>query len=90
MTVYLSTDARDQVNAAHDQLNRHALTLNGNVCTECGTEGPCPQRRAALRAIGRYGRLPRRRPGASRPERLPSRPGGGFGWFDQVASGPVS
>lgn len=81
MTVYHSTDARDQVNAAQEELNRHALTLNGSMCTACGVEGPCSQRRAALRTLIHYGRLPRRRPGASRPERLSVRATGGSGWF---------
>ncbi|MEO3776135.1 hypothetical protein ABGB16_04600 [Micromonospora sp. B11E3] len=74
MTVYLSVAARDQLCAAQAQLDQHTPSSADGRCTKCGVPGPCPQRRAALRVFGRYGCLPRRWPGATRPElvRVPS------------------
>ena len=84
MTVYVSANVREQVDAAQAQLNRHALTLNGSLCTPCEVEGPCAERRAALRTLASYSRLPRRRPGASRPERMSMRSTGGASWFESA------
>ncbi len=83
--VYLSQAAREQVATAQARLDEHVTSSGDGRCVACGAEGPCAQRRAALRALGRYGRLPARRPGATRPELipgLPARPGAStFGWF---------
>jgi hypothetical protein len=81
MTVYVSANVRGQVDAAQTRLNLHALTLNGSLCTACGVEGPCAERRAALKTLATYGRLPHRQPGASRPDRMSMRSTGGLGWF---------
>lgn len=86
MAVYLSAEARQQVRAAHAQLNRHAVSLAESRCVACGVTGPCEQRRAALRMLGRYGRLPSRSPGATRPDLVSVRRDG-FGWFAEPAGG---
>ncbi len=80
--VYLSADAREQVRVAQARLDEHPTSGATDLCLTCGVEAPCPQRRAALRLLGRYGRLPQRRPGATRPELLDrSRLASGFRWF---------
>jgi hypothetical protein len=80
--VYLSADAREQVRTAQARLDEHPVSGASDLCLTCGVEGSCPQRRAALRLLGRYGRLPLRRPGATRPELLDTwRVGGRFGWL---------
>src|SRR6266511_2372505 len=48
-------------------LDSHASGLDGR-CVACGTSGPCPHREHAVVTYSRYLRLPRRRPGATRPE----------------------
>ncbi|MER7167289.1 hypothetical protein ABT336_14615 [Micromonospora sp. NPDC000207] len=68
MTTYLSAAAREHLAVAQSQLDRHTPTAATGRCGGCGEAGPCRQRRAALRAFGRYGVLPRRWPGASRPD----------------------
>lgn len=86
MAVYLSAEARAQIGAAQAQLNRHALSLANDRCVCCDVTGPCEQRRAALRLLGRYGLLPARRPGATRPDRV-GRGSDGFGWLRPASHG---
>ncbi|MFI7646701.1 hypothetical protein ACIBTZ_11555 [Micromonospora sp. NPDC049460] len=80
MTTYLSGAVRDQLRAAQAQLDWHTPSSADGRCVGCGEESPCPQRRAALRVFGRYGCLPRRWPGASRPE-LVDTPSSWSGWL---------
>jgi len=80
MTTYLSAGARDQLRAAQAQLDQHTPSSADGRCAGCGEAGPCPQRRAALRAFGRYGCLPRRWPGATRPEQVRA-PSSWSGWL---------
>ncbi|WFE30075.1 hypothetical protein O7623_13195 [Solwaraspora sp. WMMD791] len=81
MTTYLSADARKALAAAQTLLDLHVPSVNDGRCLECGEEGPCPVRRAALRVFGRYRRLPRRRPGATFPELIGERLGSWSGWW---------
>ncbi|MFI6823237.1 hypothetical protein ACIBJE_20100 [Micromonospora sp. NPDC050187] len=83
MSIYLSGAVRDQLQAAQYQLDRHTPSIRDGCCVRCGEDGPCAQRRAALRVFGRYGRLPRRWPGASRPE-LVRTPVAWYGWLTHV------
>lgn len=80
--MYLSTVAREQIRAAQATLDRHVVSSGDGRCAACGAvEDGCPQRRAALRLLGRYGLLPCRRPGATHPELITGPTAGGFGWF---------
>jgi hypothetical protein len=45
----------------------HPVGLNGR-CLACLAEGPCEPKRAALADLASRGVLPRRWPGATRPE----------------------
>jgi hypothetical protein len=75
---------RHVVAAAQALLDAHPSGVDGR-CLGCG-EHRCAQRRAALRALGSCGLLPRRRPGLTRPGLLGDERGG-FGWFNGRAVG---
>ncbi len=49
-------------------LDGHPVSLRDGRCITCGTEGGCVEREEATRLFARYGVLPRRCPGATRPE----------------------
>lgn len=83
MSTYLSGAARDRLREAQAQLDRHTPSSGDGRCGGCGEEGPCPPRRAALRLFGQYGCLPRRWPGASRPEAV----GVSSSWSGWLAAG---
>ncbi|GGM26461.1 hypothetical protein GCM10011608_08990 [Micromonospora sonchi] len=85
MTTYLSGAARDQLRAAQSQLDRHTPSSADGRCPACRVDEPCSQRRAALRVFGRYGCLPRRWPGASRPERVQA--SSWSGWLTAAVEG---
>jgi hypothetical protein len=70
MTVFLTAAVQEQLDYAQEQLDRHTAPSADNRCAVCGEEDPCSLRRVALRVFGRYGCLPRRWPGASRPEQV--------------------
>jgi hypothetical protein len=81
--VYLARSARDMVTAAQAVLDAHVVNAPDGLCTSCGVPGPCRGHLDALQTLARYGRLPRRRPGASVPrsisrgvQRTPT-----FSWF---------
>ncbi|GAB3816609.1 hypothetical protein GCM10027605_65930 [Micromonospora zhanjiangensis] len=80
MSVYLTAPVRAQLAAAQRLLDRHTPSSADGCCAACGVDGPCPQRRAALRVFGRYGCLPRRWLGATRPD-LVQPPAGWSGWL---------
>jgi hypothetical protein len=65
-TYYASTAER-LLAEAQATLDRHCTGLDGR-CLACGILGPCPRRESAVVTFSRYCRMPRRRPGASRPE----------------------
>jgi hypothetical protein len=54
---------------AQAAINQHPITLRGR-CLRCEVEGPCGSRYLAERALHNARRLPRRTPGATRPELL--------------------
>lgn len=69
-TVYLGQAARDHIDAAQVTVDAHVLDAATARCLPCRTEWPCPPATEALATLTRYRRLPRRRPGATRPELL--------------------
>jgi hypothetical protein len=83
MSVFLSAAVREQLDFAQTQLNRHTAPSAEGRCAACGEEDPCSPRRVALRVFGRYGHLPRRWPGASRPEEVGT-PRAWSGWLNGV------
>ncbi|GIF09808.1 hypothetical protein [Actinoplanes siamensis] len=85
MSVFLSAGVREQLDFAQAQLDRHVAPSADGICAVCGEEDPCSPRRVALRVFGRYGCLPRRWPGASRPEAVGT-PKAWSGWL-QASSG---
>ena len=62
---------------AQQVLDAHVMVLADGSCLGCGAPLPCTHRDAAAEVFVRYGRLPRRRPGASRPELVGARRIGG-------------
>lgn len=85
MSVFLSHDVREQLKFAQAQLDRHVAYSAEGSCVVCGEDEPCSLRQVALRVFGRYGCLPRRWPGASRPELLAT-PKAWSGWL-QASTG---
>ena len=64
----LPASIRMELNVVQALLDQHtAVSIDGR-CPTCCDEDPCAVRRAALRTFARYGCLPRRWPGASRPD----------------------
>lgn len=66
-TVYRSVPLDD----AQGLLDAHPTGIDG-CCVACGERG-CAGRAVALRRLGQAGLLPRRKPGATRPERVGAR-----------------
>ena len=58
---------------AQDVLNWHVTSIANGLCIQCGLPGPCWHRETAAVMFSRYSRLPRRLPGASRPELVGAR-----------------
>lgn len=69
---YLATTAVQQLEDAQRILDAHVM-LGTGACRLCDTLNSCDYRVAASATFVRYGRLPRRRPGASRPELIGAR-----------------
>jgi hypothetical protein len=69
-TVYLGQAAQDQIHTAQLTIDAHVLNATTGRCLPCRTDWPCRPATEALTALDRYRRLPRRRPGATRPELL--------------------
>ncbi|GAA0907658.1 hypothetical protein Vau01_014260 [Virgisporangium aurantiacum] len=89
--VYLGAEAARRIRVAQVVVDGHAIDAATERCVRCAVPGPCEARRDALAVLGSYGRLPRRRPGATRPEEIvisagaPSRSSGpSFGWLGPV------
>ncbi|MEV4620504.1 hypothetical protein AB0J74_17575 [Asanoa sp. NPDC049573] len=57
-----------QVEQAQAVLDRHAVSSSDGLCVECKVLGPCQAHEAATNVFARSARLPRRRPGLTRPE----------------------
>ena len=78
--VYVASAARFRLAQAQAVVDAHPAGLDGR-CLRCGVTDGC-ERWPALRVLMRYGRLPRRRPGATcaTTASTPSS-GEGFDWF---------
>lgn len=64
MTTY---SAAEQLEQAQTVIDLHVTATDGR-CRACGAWGPCYRRETAVKLFSRFLRLPRRVPGASRPE----------------------
>lgn len=71
--VYLSAAAIDQLAAAQRALDEHVTSSGTSYCLGCHLVGPCPANEQAAATFTRYGRLPRRTPGATRPQLINAR-----------------
>jgi len=69
-----------QIDHAQATLDRHAVSSGDGLCVECKVLGPCAEHEAATKVFALSARLPRRRPGATRPE-LTGAKRDGFGWL---------
>ncbi len=72
-TVYLSAAVFDQLAAAQRVLDEHVTSSTSGYCQRCHLVGPCPTNEQAAATFTRYGRLPRRTPGATHPELINAR-----------------
>jgi hypothetical protein len=84
VSLFLSNAVIEELRAAQVQLNRHTGSSGDGRCLACSEDDPCAIRRAALRVFGRYGLLPRRWPGASRPDRVAESPAWS-GWLRGIS-----
>jgi hypothetical protein len=73
MTTYHGGHQVDRVDQAQVILDRHIISSADGRCLACHLPGPCPQREAAARTFTASLRLPRRTPGATRPELINAR-----------------
>jgi hypothetical protein len=71
-TTYYAMAADDQLAEAQRTLDTHTVGSTG-FCLTCGILGPCRPRMSAESIFYRSLRLPRRHPGATRPELLGAR-----------------
>lgn len=69
MATYLAAAALDQLEQAQALLERHLAAGPDGRCLTCGQVESCQERAWANGVILRYGRLPRRRPGAAAAKR---------------------
>jgi hypothetical protein len=72
-TTYYAVTAYGQLAAAQRALDVHITSSATGLCLACGTCGPCRARRSAVVIFSRSLRLPRRLPGATRPELVGTR-----------------
>jgi hypothetical protein len=63
----------EQLDRAQAALERHAVSSGDGLCVTCGVSGPCAEHEAAAKVFLRSKRLPRRVPGATRPELMGAR-----------------
>jgi hypothetical protein len=71
--LYFAGTAEKALRAAQDLLNAHVTSSGTGRCLECDVPGPCPRRENAVVIFSRTLRLPKRLPGASRPELVGAR-----------------
>ena len=69
-----------QIDRAQAILDRHTVSSGDGLCVGCRVLGPCSEHIAAARVFRSSARLPRRRPGATRPELLAAKRDG-FQWL---------
>jgi hypothetical protein len=72
-TTYFGATADERLAEAQRTLNTHATSSATGRCLTCGTPGPCYKRENAVGIFSRTLRLPRRHPGATRPELMGAR-----------------
>jgi hypothetical protein len=65
MATYLATAALDQLDQAQAELERHLVAGPDGRCLGCRELEPCAARARIEAVFVLYGRLPRRRPGAT-------------------------
>jgi len=66
MTTYLGTAAREQLDQAQAELERHLVAGPDGRCLACREIEPCAERARTSAVFARYERLPRRQPGATK------------------------
>jgi len=81
-TTYHGGTRLDQAQAT---LDRHAVSSGDGLCVECRVLGPCAEHEAAAKVFALSPRLPRRRPGATRPELMGAKRAG-FTWLSARAA----
>jgi hypothetical protein len=69
----------EQIDHAQATLERHAVSSADGLCLSCGVPGPCAEHATAAKVFTLSLRLPRRVPGATRPELVGARLVGGRG-----------
>ncbi|WP_433528269.1 hypothetical protein ACQPYA_18130 [Micromonospora sp. CA-263727] len=69
-----------KIDHAQSMLDRHAVSSGDGLCVECKVLGPCAEYEAAAKVFLLSARLPRRRPGATRPELMGAEQGD-FSWL---------
>jgi hypothetical protein len=67
---YYAMTAERQLAEAQVMLDTHVTSSADGRCVECGVPGPCPGREVAVVVFSRTLRLPRRQPGATRPDAI--------------------
>ncbi len=77
MTTYYAGTAEQQLAEAQRLLDTHITASADGRCLACGVPGPCYKRENAVVIFSRTLRLPRRQPGATRPELVSARRMGG-------------
>ena len=80
-TTYYATTADKQLREAQSLLDEHVTNSATGRCVACGAAGPCYRREAAVVVFSRSLRLPRRPPGATRPELVGAGLGPAVSWF---------
>lgn len=70
MTIYHGGIRVDQAQAA---LEQHAVSSADGLCITCAVPGPCTEYETAAKVFMLSPRLPRRVPGATRPELVGTR-----------------
>lgn len=69
-----------QIDHAQTVLDQHAVSSADGMCMTSNVPGPCAEREAAAKVFSSSARLPRRRPGSTRPELVGARRGD-FRWL---------
>ncbi len=69
----ISSGPQEQLDLAQYVLDQHVTSFADGRCRECGAPGPCLRRVTASSVFTRHHRLPRRVPGATRPELVNAR-----------------
>jgi hypothetical protein len=75
--IHYARTAEEQLAEAQQTLDRHVTSSATGRCLACGTLGPCHRRETAVVIFSRTLLLPRRQPGAMRPELIGARVVGG-------------